>query len=30
VTSNDFASGDDRYEIDVRGGASTLEIVQAR
>jgi DNA-binding MarR family transcriptional regulator len=30
VTSNDFASSDDRYEIDVRGGASTLEIVQAR
>ncbi|HEY7025734.1 MAG TPA: MarR family transcriptional regulator [Candidatus Limnocylindrales bacterium] len=30
VASRDFASSEDRYEIDVRGGASSLEIVQRR
>lgn len=30
VASKGFASAEDRYEIDVRGGASTLEIVQSR
>ena len=30
VASKDLAASPDRYEIDIRGGASSLEIVQAR